>query len=42
MSIVDGKLLTLNLLLKAWGVPIRIEGTIEALDVRVDLSKRDR
>lgn len=36
----DGKLLTLNLLLKAWGIPIHVEGTIETLDVRVDLDKR--
>jgi len=29
-----GKLLTLNLVLTIFGIPVKVEGTVEALDVR--------
>lgn len=34
MPIFDGQFLTLNLTLTIWGVPIRIEGTVEILAIR--------
>jgi hypothetical protein len=35
-----GKLLTLALTVTVWGVAVRLEGTVEILDVHVDLAER--
>jgi hypothetical protein len=37
MTLADGKLLTLDLTLRLWGVTVAVAGTVEILDVRRDL-----
>ena len=34
MPIFDGQFLTINLTLTIWGVPIKVEGTVEILAIR--------
>lgn len=34
MTVADGKLLTLDLVLRLLGIDVKITGTVEALDVR--------
>jgi hypothetical protein len=34
MKFLDGKLLTLDLTVKVWGIPVLLAGTVEILDVR--------
>ena len=33
MAVLDGKLLTLDVILKVWGVSVGVTGTVEILDV---------
>jgi hypothetical protein len=33
MAVLDGKLLTLDMVLKVWGVNVGVKGTVEILDV---------
>jgi hypothetical protein len=37
-----GKLINLAVTITVWGTPIKVQGSVEMLDVRVDLNTRSR
>ena len=37
MALLDGKLVTVNLVLTIWGQRVRVKGTIEILDIRKEV-----